>query len=245
MRSFSAGWSSKPGANSDMSGSAKSTNRAVTRPSTRQMRKNRLEATRNASLRSPFSSSSVKTGTNAPWSAKSANSARTRFGHLEGDGEGRHGGGHAEVGGRHHLAGQPEQPRAARWRTRRRRCSSPAGARGGAARGRRCSRAGRYTAQSPRRSLGRGIAIYGQHPFTRKADPPGGARAAGEPPPHLPGQDLVPRLESAVGDGDAERADGEYRSLVSRIDKAVKSGALHRNNAARKKSRAARLRSQL
>ena len=53
------------------------------------------------------------------------------------------------------------------------------------------------------------------------------------------------RLESAVGDGDAERADGEYRSLVSRIDKAVKSGALHRNNAARKKSRAARLRSQL
>jgi small subunit ribosomal protein S20 len=53
------------------------------------------------------------------------------------------------------------------------------------------------------------------------------------------------RLESAVGDGDAERADGEYRSLVSRIDKAVKSGALHRNNAARKKARAARLRSQV
>jgi small subunit ribosomal protein S20 len=53
------------------------------------------------------------------------------------------------------------------------------------------------------------------------------------------------RLESAVGDGDAERTDGEYRSLVSRIDKAVKSGALHRNNAARKKARAARLRSQV
>jgi small subunit ribosomal protein S20 len=53
------------------------------------------------------------------------------------------------------------------------------------------------------------------------------------------------RLESAVGDADAERADGEYRSLVSRIDKAVKSGALHRNNAARKKARAARLRSQV
>ena len=44
------------------------------------------------------------------------------------------------------------------------------------------------------------------------------------------------RLESAVDDGDGERADGEYRSLVSRIDKAVKSGALHRNNAARKKA---------
>jgi small subunit ribosomal protein S20 len=53
------------------------------------------------------------------------------------------------------------------------------------------------------------------------------------------------RLESAVGDDDAERVDGEYRTLVSRIDKAVKSGALHRNNAARKKARAARLRSQV
>jgi small subunit ribosomal protein S20 len=53
------------------------------------------------------------------------------------------------------------------------------------------------------------------------------------------------RLESAMDDGDAERADGEYRTLVSRIDKAVKSGALHRNNAARKKARAARLRSQV
>ena len=44
------------------------------------MRKKRLDATRKASLRSPFSSSSLKTGTNAPWSAESANSARTRLG---------------------------------------------------------------------------------------------------------------------------------------------------------------------
>ena len=80
MRSWSAGWSSKPGANRLISGSANRMNNAVTAPSTRQIRKNRLEATRNASLRSPFSSSSLKTGTNAPWSAESANSARTRFG---------------------------------------------------------------------------------------------------------------------------------------------------------------------
>jgi small subunit ribosomal protein S20 len=53
------------------------------------------------------------------------------------------------------------------------------------------------------------------------------------------------RLESAVGDGDASNADVEYRSLVSRIDKAVKSGALHRNNGSRKKARAARIRSRL
>ncbi len=80
VSSLSAGSSSKPGANRPISGSANRTNSAVTAASTRQIRKNRLEATRNASLRSPFSSSSVKTGTNAPWSAESANRARTRFG---------------------------------------------------------------------------------------------------------------------------------------------------------------------
>jgi small subunit ribosomal protein S20 len=53
------------------------------------------------------------------------------------------------------------------------------------------------------------------------------------------------RLETAVSDGDAGRADDEHRSLVSRIDRAVKSGALHRNSGARKKARAARVRSRL
>jgi small subunit ribosomal protein S20 len=53
------------------------------------------------------------------------------------------------------------------------------------------------------------------------------------------------RLENAVGERDAARTDAEYRSLVSRIDKAVKSGALHPNNGARKKSRAARIRSRV
>jgi small subunit ribosomal protein S20 len=53
------------------------------------------------------------------------------------------------------------------------------------------------------------------------------------------------RLESAVGNGDSTRADDEYRTLVSRIDKAVKTGALHRNSGARKKSRAARIRSRI
>jgi small subunit ribosomal protein S20 len=53
------------------------------------------------------------------------------------------------------------------------------------------------------------------------------------------------RLENAVDSGDGSTADEEYRSLVSRIDRAVKSGALHRNNGARKKARAARIRSRL
>ena len=50
------------------------------------------------------------------------------------------------------------------------------------------------------------------------------------------------RLEQAVASGDAAAADSEQRLLVSRIDKAVQSGALHPNNGARKKSRAARIR---
>ena len=50
------------------------------------------------------------------------------------------------------------------------------------------------------------------------------------------------RLEAAVAAGEDETADTEQRRLVQLIDKAVKRGALHRNNAARKKSRAARLR---
>jgi small subunit ribosomal protein S20 len=50
------------------------------------------------------------------------------------------------------------------------------------------------------------------------------------------------RLERAVADGDQDVVQSEHRTLVQTIDKAVKRGALHRNNGARKKSRAARLR---
>jgi small subunit ribosomal protein S20 len=49
------------------------------------------------------------------------------------------------------------------------------------------------------------------------------------------------RLESAVEGGDATAIATEHRALVSRIDKAVQKGALHKNTAARKKARAARL----
>jgi small subunit ribosomal protein S20 len=50
------------------------------------------------------------------------------------------------------------------------------------------------------------------------------------------------RLERAVASGDAAAVESEHRALVQTIDKAVKRGALHRNNGARKKSRAARVR---
>ena len=53
------------------------------------------------------------------------------------------------------------------------------------------------------------------------------------------------RLEAAVAEGDVAKADEEFRALTSRVDKAVRSGALHRNNGARKKARAARIRATL
>jgi small subunit ribosomal protein S20 len=49
------------------------------------------------------------------------------------------------------------------------------------------------------------------------------------------------RLEAAVSAGDAEKVATEHKALISRIDKAVQNGALHRNTGARKKSRAAGL----
>ena len=50
------------------------------------------------------------------------------------------------------------------------------------------------------------------------------------------------RLEVAAESGDAAAVETEFRELCSRIDRAVRSGALHKNTGARKKSRAARLR---
>jgi small subunit ribosomal protein S20 len=50
------------------------------------------------------------------------------------------------------------------------------------------------------------------------------------------------RLIAAVEAKDDATAETDHRELLSLIDKAVKTGALHRNNGARKKSRAARIR---
>ena len=49
------------------------------------------------------------------------------------------------------------------------------------------------------------------------------------------------RLETAVGQGDAAAVESEHKALVSRIDKAVQRGAMHRNTGARKKARAAKI----
>ena len=52
-------------------------------------------------------------------------------------------------------------------------------------------------------------------------------------------------LEAAVEAKDADAAEASYKVACSRIDTAVRSGAYHRNTGARKKARAARLRSSL
>jgi small subunit ribosomal protein S20 len=103
----------------------------------------------------------------------------------------------------------------------------------------------RYTGPSPRRMPGRGVGVYMANiPSQEKRI----HRAERERLENRRRTSQVKtwfrRLESAVGDRDSGRADEEYRTLVSRIDKAVKTGALHRNNGARKKARAARLRSR-
>jgi small subunit ribosomal protein S20 len=49
------------------------------------------------------------------------------------------------------------------------------------------------------------------------------------------------RLEAASAAGDADQVAAERLALVKMIDKAVKVGAIHRNNGARKKSRAERV----
>ena len=52
---------------------------------------------------------------------------------------------------------------------------------------------------------------------------------------------LGKRLDAAVAAGDADAVATEHLTLVRMVDKAVSKGAMHKNTAGRKKSRAARL----
>ena len=52
---------------------------------------------------------------------------------------------------------------------------------------------------------------------------------------------LTKRLEAAVADGDTDKLAAEHLELVRTVDKATSRGAMHKNTAARKKARAARL----
>jgi small subunit ribosomal protein S20 len=52
---------------------------------------------------------------------------------------------------------------------------------------------------------------------------------------------LAKRLEAAVRSGDKSAVEAEHRQLVRCLDRAAAKGALHRNTAARRKARAAKL----
>jgi small subunit ribosomal protein S20 len=52
---------------------------------------------------------------------------------------------------------------------------------------------------------------------------------------------LAKRLEAAAAEGDKDAVATEHLQLVRTIDKAASRGALHKNTAARKKARAARV----
>ena len=52
---------------------------------------------------------------------------------------------------------------------------------------------------------------------------------------------LTRRLEAAAVEGDKDKLAAEHLQLVRTVDKAAARGALHKNTAARKKARAARL----
>jgi len=52
---------------------------------------------------------------------------------------------------------------------------------------------------------------------------------------------LMRRLRESVDDGDPAQIEVRHRELVSWLDRAAASGAIHRNTAARRKAQAARL----
>ena len=52
---------------------------------------------------------------------------------------------------------------------------------------------------------------------------------------------LTKRLEAAAAEGDKDKLASEHLELVQTIDRGASRGALHKNTAARKKARAARL----
>ena len=52
---------------------------------------------------------------------------------------------------------------------------------------------------------------------------------------------LTKRLEAVAGQGDGDTIAAEHLELVRTIDKAATRGAMHKNTAARKKARAARI----
>ena len=238
------------GTNSGIDEGATRMKNAVRAPRMSVTMKISVDASRNASRRLPRSSCSVKTGTNAAWIAASANRLRTRFGTWKAIVK-------ADI-----CAVTPKyeaatisrtSPATARARSpqRRARSSAPGG------RARRVFLRLLVAAIRPR-PAGHGL-VDGLRPSLTA--PLSSAVASWPTSPHNARATPAPcasgprtgyfssavkthfkRLEDAVASGDDAAADAEHRDLVSKIDKAVRKGALHRNSGARRKARAARIR---
>ncbi len=253
----SSGWSSKPGANSDISGPAKITNSAVTAPSTSMIRKNRRRGDPEGLLALALLQQLGEDRHEGALQRRVGEQGAHQVRHLEGDRERRHRPGDAEVAApprpRAPGPGRARDPvaneknavlRASRPACARRSVGSSSGALGRsrasvvmralhwhpAALGRRGAASLRlWPTSHPKKSASSGRSASGSRiAAARPRSRPG---SAGSKPPS-------PRATP-------RRPTTELAALISRIDKAVKSGALHSNNGARKKSRAMRTRARL
>ena len=234
--------------NGGMSSGASRMKSAVTPPRTRRMSQKSVDATRQARARSPFSSSSLKTGTNAPESAASATSARTRFGIWNATVNALIGPRDAEVVGGDHLADEAEHAREPGREPRRSPSSARAAVRWALASSTAASIGGdravsQWRLLPSRAPAGRGhfldmANIKQQKKRVRIA----GAPAAREPPLPLDDQDAdeAPR-ERPSPTATPTRSPPSIASSSRTIDRPPSRGALHKNTAARKKSQAARL----
>ena len=236
VSSASAGLSSKPGANRLISGSANRMKSAVT--AAEHQADQEEEARRDAEglLALPLLEQLAEHRHERALERRVGEQRAHEVRHLEGDRERRHRGRDAEVVRRDDLADQPEQARQAGREDEEGGVAREAARVPGAVRVRRSPRSGaRYT------RVGSMANIASQEKRIHRAERERleNRRRTSQV------KTWFRRLETAVGEGDAARADDEYRELVSRIDKAVKSGALHRNSGARKKARAARIRSRI
>ena len=237
VRSLSAGSSSKPGANRLMSGSANRMNSAVTaaehQADQEEQARGDPEGLLALALLEQLGEDRHERALERRVGEQRAHEVR----HLEGDRERRHRAGDAEVAGRDDLAGQPEQARQAGREREERGVARQAPCVSGPVRVRRSPLGGaRYT------RVGSMANIASQEKRIHRAERERleNRRRTSQV------KTWFRRLES--GGGRRRRRDGPTTSSATSCRGSTgpsKSGALHRNNGARKKSRAARIRSRL
>src|SRR3954454_14618473 len=227
---------------------------SVIAPRIAMIRTSSVRARRNASLRLPCSSSSVKTGTNAALSAASANSERTRLGTWKAMVKALNAPDVAKYDDATISRTTPairDRPVAALKMAVLRAMPLPPGrvpcvgfsGSSPAARVAVVSAATGALSYGPPRASSRGVRTSMANIHSQKKRILRAQRERLENRRYTSTiKTYFRRLEAAVGEGDDASADTEHRALVQTVDKAVTRGALHRNTGARKKFRAARVR---